>query len=196
MRLYRRDTGSYEEEQEFQAGLLRVLYETAPGRVLLKVAIHPAVSKLYGLYQHSPLSKKNIRPFAAQNGIDLSGWRVDSFGSFNDFFIRRRVNRTYAASDELIAIADSRLTAYPVSEDLRLRIKHSDYTLREIVGEDMPLAPFAGGTCLVFRLAVQDYHRYVFPDDGETVKSVSIPGELHTVRSISEHYREIGRAHV
>ena len=195
MKIYRRDTGAYEEEQEFQAGLLRLLYDTAPGRVLLKFAVHPAASRLYGLYQHSPLSRKNIRSFADTNGIDLSGWNADSFGSFNDFFIRRRVNHTYAASDELIAIADSRLTAYPVSEDLRLRIKHSDYTLREIVGEDMPLAPFSGGTCLVFRLAVQDYHRFVFPDSGRMVKTVSIPGELHTVRSISESYRVYARNH-
>ena len=195
MKIYRRDTGSYEEEREFQQGLLRVLYETAPGRVLLKLAVHPAVSRVYGLYQHSPLSKRKIIGFAAQNGIDLSGWRVDSFGSFNDFFTRQRVNHTFAASDELIAVADSRLTAYPVSEKLRLHIKHSEYTLREIVGEDMPLSPFAGGTCLVFRLAVQDYHRYVFPDDGETVKTVSIPGVLHTVRAISEQERVYARNH-
>ena len=195
MRIYRRDTGLYEEEQEFQAGLLRVLYETVPGRVLLKLAIQPAVSRLYALCQRAPRSKKKIRPFAAQNGVDLSGWRVDSFGSFNDFFTRQRVNHTYAAADELIAVADSRLTAYPVSEKLRLHIKHSEYTLREIVGEDMPLSPFAGGTCLVFRLAVQDYHRYVFPDDGETVKTVSIPGVLHTVRAISEQERVYARNH-
>ena len=195
MKIYRRDTGLYEEEQEFQAGLLRVLYETVPGRVLLKLAIHPAVSRLYALYQHALLSKKKITGFAKQNGIDLSGWNVDSFGSFNDFFTRQRVNHTYAASDELIAVADSRLAAYPVSEDLRLSIKHSEYTLREIVGEDMPLAPFAGGTCLVFRLAVQDYHRYVFPDSGETVKTVSIPGVLHTVRAISAQCRVYAHNH-
>ena len=195
MKIYRRDTGSYEEEQEFQAGLLRVLYETVPGRVLLKAAIHPAASRLYALYQHAPLSRKKIEGFAAQNGIDLSGWNVDSFDSFNDFFTRRRVNHTYAAADELIALADSRLTAYPVSEDLRLRIKRSEYTLREIVGEEMPLAPFSGGTCLVFRLAVQDYHRYVFPDNGETVKTVTIPGVLHTVRAISESERVYARNH-
>ena len=195
MKIYRRDTGSYEEEQEFQAGLLRVLYETVPGRVLLKAAIHPAASRLYALYQHAPLSRKKIEGFAAQNGIDLSGWNMDSFDSFNDFFTRRRVNHTYAAADELIAVADSRLTAYPGSEDLRLRIKRSEYTLREIVGEDMPLAPFSGGTCLVFRLAVQDYHRYVFPDCGETVKTVSIPGVLHTVRAISENERVYARNH-
>ena len=195
MKIYRRDTGSYEEEQEFQAGLLRVLYETVPGRVLLKAAIHPAASRLYALYQHAPLSRKKIEGFAAQNGIDLSGWNVDSFESFNDFFTRRRVNHTYAAADELIAVADSRLTAYPVSADLRLRIKRSEYTLREIVGEEMPLAPFSGGMCLVFRLAVQDYHRYVFPDSGETVKTVSIPGVLHTVRAISENERVYARNH-
>ena len=195
MKIYRRDTGSYEEEKEFQEGILRVLYETVPGRAILKLAIHPAASRIYALYQHAPLSRKKIRGFAEQNDIDLGGWNVDSFGSFNDFFTRRRVNHSYAAADELIAVADSRLTAYPVSEDLRLCIKHSEYTLREIVGEDMPLAPFSGGTCLVFRLAVQDYHRYVFPDDGEAVKTVSIPGVLHTVRAISEHERVYARNH-
>ena len=58
MKIYRRDTGLYEEEQEFQAGLLRILYETVPGRMLLKLAIHPAVSRLYALYQRAPRSKR------------------------------------------------------------------------------------------------------------------------------------------
>lgn len=195
MKLYRRDIASYEEEKEYQAGLLRLLYETVPGRALLKVLIHPALSRLYGAYQGSPLSRRGIASFAKANGIDLTGWNVDAFRSFNDFFARQRVNHTYAAADELIAVADSRLSVYPVSEDLRLRLKHCDYTLREVVGEGFPLEPFSGGTCLVFRLAVQDYHRYVFPDDGEAAASVSIPGVLHTVRSISEHDRVYARNH-
>jgi phosphatidylserine decarboxylase len=47
--------------------------------------------------------------------------------------------------------------------------------------------------CLVFRLGVNDYHRYIFIDNGEMVENYKIAGELHTVRSISEKYNVFSR---
>ena len=193
MKIYCRKTGSYLEEPEYQGGTLRFLYETAPGRALLKLLVAPPVSNTYARYQHSFCSKKDILPFAKRYGVDLTGYPTAAFGSFNDFFTRRRVNVTSAAPNELIAIADSRLSAWPVSEDLSLSIKHSRYTLSELVDGQTPLESFAGGTCLVFRLSVQDYHRYVFPDDGEVLESAAISGELHTVRPVSERFRVYAR---
>ena len=44
MKIYCRKTGSYLEEPEYQGGTLRFLYETAPGRALLKLLVAPPVS--------------------------------------------------------------------------------------------------------------------------------------------------------
>ena len=193
MKIWQRGTGRYLEEPEYGAAALRFLYETVPGRVLLRLAVDPRVSRWRAKYQKSPKSRKDILPFAERCGVDLTGYDPAQFACFNDFFTRRRENHTDAAEDELIAIADSRLSVWPVSEDLVLNIKRSRYTLREVVGGGVDLTPFVGGRCLVFRLAVQDYHRYVFPDAGRVVRTARIPGELHTVRSISERCRVYAR---
>lgn len=193
MKIYDRVTGEYTEEQEFQQGLLQFLYETVPGRVLLRLAVSPAFSRWRARYQYSARSKKDIMPFAERFGIDLSGFDVSSFDCFNAFFTRKREYKTDAADGEFIAIADSRLSAYPVSDQLALTIKHTRYTLGELTDKKVSLTPFSGGTCLVFRLAMQDYHRYVFPDSGEIVSTGTIPGVLHTVRPISEKHRVYAR---
>ena len=193
MKIWQRGTDRYLEEPEYGGGALRFLYETIPGRALLRVAVDPRVSRWRGRYQSSPASRKDILPFAERCGVDLTGYDPAQFSCFNDFFARRRENHTDAGETELVAVADSRLSVWPVSEELELRLKHSRYTLREVVGGGFDLAPFAGGHCLVFRLAVQDYHRYVFPDAGRVVQSAFLPGELHTVRSVSERYRVYAR---
>lgn len=193
MKIFRRATGQYIEEAEYGGKALRFLYETLPGRVLLRLAVDPRASRARARYQRSGRSKKDILPFAERYGVDLTGYDPDAFACFNDFFTRRRDVHTDAQPTELVAVADSRLSVYPVAEDLTLTIKRSRYTLRELTGERFELAPFAGGHVLVFRLAVQDYHRYVFPDDGRVVRTAHLPGVLHTVRPISERYRIFAR---
>ena len=41
------------------------------------------------------------------------------------------------------------------------------------------------GVCLVFRLCVDNYHRYCYFDNGRKSKNVFIPGILHTVRPVA-----------
>ena len=43
--------------------------------------------------------------------------------------------------------------------------------------------------CLVFRLSVDDYHRYCYPDTGTTKSKTAIKGKLHTVCDISDKYK-------
>jgi phosphatidylserine decarboxylase len=44
---------------------------------------------------------------------------------------------------------------------------------------------FSGGLCLIFRLEVDDYHRYCYIDDGFKTENTYIKGELHTVNPIA-----------
>ena len=44
---------------------------------------------------------------------------------------------------------------------------------------------YADGVCLVFRLCVNHYHRYIYVDNGSKGENVFIGGKLHTVRPIA-----------
>ena len=78
-----------------------------------------------------------------------------------------------------MAIADSKLSVYKIDETLKLKIKNSIYELNDIIQKKEIADLYKNGYAFVFRLAVNDYHRYVFFDDGELVSSEYIRGELH-----------------
>ena len=76
---------------------------------------------------------------------------------------------------------------------LKLNIKNSIYELKDIIQQKEIADLYKNGYALVFRLAVNDYHRYVFFDDGELISSEFIKGELHTIRPVSEKYKVYAR---
>ena len=68
--------------------------------------------------------------------------------------------------NNLIAPCDSRLTIYKIGDKSIFNIKNSYYRLEDLL-RDKPLAEkYRGGYCLIFRLSVDDYHRYCYIDDG------------------------------
>lgn len=195
MQYYNRKTARIEEERESQQGSLHFLYETAFGRLCLKcVVARPWVSKAYGRYQKSRFSRKTIRPFIEKNNIDVSGWDVDSFRCFNDFFTRKKnLNPDLSDPTALRSVADSKIRIFPITEDLVLNIKRSRYTVGDILEDEALAESFRGGTCIVFRLAVDDYHRYHFIDKGRLICNKKIKGVLHTVRAVSEKFNVFSR---
>jgi phosphatidylserine decarboxylase len=50
---------------------------------------------------------------------------------------------------------------------------------------------YAGGTMLVFRLTVDDYHHYCYVDDGIKTPNHHINGVFHTVNPIANDYYPI-----
>ena len=191
MRIYDRKLQKYIEEKEYQEGILRFLYHTVLGRILLKVLVaRPWLSKAVAIYYKSRLSKKKIIPFIEENNVDVSEWVIEDFKTFNDFFIRRK---DVSVDSGLISIADSKLSVYKIDEDLKLKIKNSIYNLEDILGSSEMAEKYNNGTCLVFRLGVNDYHRYIYIDSGKLISQKFINGELHTVRSISEKYNVFSR---
>ena len=64
-------------------------------------------------------------------------------------------------------------------------IKNSTYSLEQLIKEKANYK-----YALVFRLSVDDYHHYIFPDDGIVVRKKHIDGILHTVQPIAfENYK-------
>ena len=167
---------------------LRFLYHTRLGRLLLKPLCARPLSRLCGRFLDSTLSKPLIAPFVRKNGIRLEDFFSDNFRCFNDCFSRRirpELRPVDPSPDALVAPCDGLLSVYPIQKDMVIPAKQSRYTINDLLGGDPAAARFEGGTCLVFRLCVNHYHRYCYPDGGRPLRSAFIPGELHTVRPIA-----------
>lgn len=167
---------------------LRFLYHTPVGRLLLKPLCARPISRLCGRFLDSPLSKILINPFVRKNGIRLEDFFSDSFRCFNDCFSRRirpELRPVDSAPDALVAPCDGLLSVYPIQRGAVIPVKQSMYTIDDLLGGDLEASRFEGGVCLVFRLCVNHYHRYCYPDGGRLLRSAFIPGELHTVRPIA-----------
>lgn len=83
----------------------------------------------------------------------------------------------------LISPYDGKLMVYKLNKENTFKVKHSYYTIEELIGEK--ISGYENGYALIFRLCVDDYHRYIFIDDGIKGKSKNIKGKLHTVRPIA-----------
>ncbi len=172
-----------------QSKTLSFLYENAFGRLLAKLLVRRFVSNLGRVYMESPLSKKRIVKLIKTHNINMDDYEKREFSSFNDFFIRKLApNKREIAQnpDAVIAPADSKLTVYDIDEDSIYRIKGCEYSINTLLGGDKELAQkFLGGKCFVYRLTVDNYHRYCYPDGGVEQEHRFIPGIYHTVNPIA-----------
>lgn len=197
MKIYDRKTGVYTEEKEYGKKKLEFLYNTMPGRILLKLVFaRKYYSVINGAFMKSKSSVKKIAPFLKEYSIFLDDCEKTEFTSFDDFFTRKKKRYFSSESeDRLISPADGRLSVFDINKDLTLKIKNSIYTLEELTVGVGDISPYKDGICLVYRLAVEDHHRYFFVDAGIIRDTKSIRGELHTVRPVSEKYHVFSRNH-
>lgn len=177
---------------EKQNILLKKLYGTVCGRVILKALTAPAVSKAGGAFMDSRLSVPLIKRFIKSSGIDTSQYVMKKFRSYNEFFTRR-VKRGMRPIDRMpshfISPCDSKLTVYKIGKSSVFRIKGSRYRVSDLIQNDFLAKRYEGGYCMIFRLEVDDYHRYCYIDSGTKTENTFINGELHTVNPIAlEHY--------
>lgn len=176
---------------EKQNRLLKMLYGSVSGRFMLKFLTAPAVSKAAGAFMDSPLSKPLIKPFIHANGIDTSQYMAKNFCSYNDFFtrrIKREMRRIDMNPNNLISPCDAKLSAYKIHDRSIFCIKNSYYRVSDLLKNSRLAGQYKGGWCLIFRLEVDDYHRYCYIDDGIKSDNTFIPGVLHTVNPIALEY--------
>ena len=179
------------EGADGQDRLLAALYGNAFGRMLLKPLTAPGLSKLAGKFLSTKASKVFIKPFIRNNHIDMSQFEPVEYESYNDFFSRRiRPEARPIDMDpgHLISPADSKLTALPITESGRFMLKHTEYTVGSLLKDPALAAEYVGGWALIFRLTVDDYHRYCYAFSGEKGENIAIPGKLHTVNPIANDF--------
>lgn len=176
------------EQPGGQDRLLAALYGRAAGRLLLKPLTRPGFSRCMGKLLSTRLSRVLIRPFIEKNHIEMSQFEPGPFASYNDFFSRRIRPGARPIDGEpghLISPCDSKLTVLPITPDSRFTLKHTEYTISSLLRDDSLAQAYSGGYCLIFRLTVDDYHRYCYPVDGEKSGQTVIPGVLHTVNPLA-----------
>ena len=189
MKIWDRKRNIFYEEKEYGKKKLDFLYNTFLGRILLKLIFSRVwFSKLQAIYQNSKISKRKILPFILKYNVDMSVYENQSYNSFSDFFKRKRIIKNKTFENELIAIADSKLQVFSIQDNLELKIKQSIYSLNELIQDEQIVKKYKDGTCLIYRLSMDDYHRFMFLDDGNIINSKKIKGVLHTIRPISKRY--------
>ena len=182
MKYYNLKTNKYIEIEENNRGL-NFLYSNVFGRIILKIVISKPIRNIYNKYMTSKYSLKKIDKFIKDNNINMDEYQEENYKSFNDFFIRKIKDDKRKVSKGLFAIADSKLSVYKIDDNSSFKVKNSIYTIDELLQSDG--SSFKDGYALIFRLCVDDYHHYVYPDDGEVLSNKHINGVLHTVQPLA-----------
>ena len=192
--IYKRS--KHNEGVSTQDRVLRLLYGNRAGRMGLEWLIRPEVSKLVGRFMDTGLSRIMINPFIKKNDIDISVCQKNEFDSYNDFFKRKLVPgaRTIDMTDEgFVSPCDSRLTVYDIedTEQQTFNIKDSEYTVASLLRDKKLARHYRGGKLWLFRLCVDDYHRYIYNVSGKQSDVRRIEGLYHTVNPIASEYYDI-----
>jgi len=175
-------------------GSLNFLYNTVLGRCALKILTRPVISKIVGAFMSTKISTLLIRRFIQKNNINMDEYEKATYASYNDFFTRKILpekRKIDMNTKSFIAPCDAKLTAYEISEDLSFTIKGTKYTVESMIQDSALAKEFNGGYILVFRLAVDDYHRFYYIDSGTKTKNIYIKGMLHTVQPVALNNYEI-----
>lgn len=181
----RKTKGLYTEKSPKGATFL---YNGLIGRLILKLANKRFTSKLAGSYLDSKLSKRHIKKFIKSNKINMSEYQDGRYDTFNEFFIRRvdmKYRPTSQDPKDLISPADSKLLHYKINNNNEFEIKGKTYTFKELLKDKYMQNDYAGGDLLVFRLSVDDYHRFHHIDNGRTIFTKKINGLFHTVGPVA-----------
>lgn len=183
--------GNKKVSQTAQDKLLRLMYSTAAGRILLKPLVCPAVSSFAGALLNTGFSRLFIRRFIHSAGINMQDFEKKEYVSYNDFFTRkiRPGARTISGTEQtLISPCDCYASAYEITQDSLLHVKHTTYTIASLLRSRKLAQHFQGGYALILRLTVCDYHRYCYAATGTQSKSYRIPGIFHTVNPVAGDY--------
>lgn len=176
--------GNITELDSAQDWILEWMYGHMAGRLILRPLVSPLVSKLVGIFLSSGISCFLIRPFVQVCDIDLSGCEKRPFYSYNDFFQRKMlpgVRPVNAEPEVFVSPCDGKVSVWKMDQTSVFRIKHTQYTARQLLRNKKLADRYAGGYLWVFRLSVADYHRYIYIDRGVESEGIRIPGVFHTV---------------
>ena len=177
-------SGNFHEAENSQDRFTDRLYSSKLGSPLKKILVSAPVSEISGTLNDSKVSSLFIRSFIKKNGIDMSDYEDADYKSFNDFFCRKAKDGARVFDTEpshLCSPCDGKVTAFELTDRKHFLIKGQEYTLESLLKSKKAARRFAGGTVVIIRLSVDDYHRYAYIDKGVKTRNIHIKGRYHTV---------------
>lgn len=158
----------------------------------MKQHITSAISQVFGKFaskEHGSMFQKLInRAYVKIMGLDMSDFESpDKYPTLNALFTRKFVHKRSFSHDSLdmISPCDSLITAVgAIEETLALQIKGMNYSVDEVLGENISheaKKSIHNGVFANFYLSPRDYHRYHAPIDMQVLHAIHIPGKLYPV---------------
>lgn len=174
------------KEYEYKYGkLVRFLYNTSLGRMFLKLLTNKTFANIGASFMKSSLSKGLADKKVKKYNIDMRKYEKPEYKSYNEFFVRKQNQMKFDSNKtSFISPCDSKLMIFKLDEDRKFDIKGSIYSASEIIN-DASINEYKDGYALIFRLDVNDYHHYIYVDDGKRSEYQFIKGILHTVQPIA-----------
>jgi phosphatidylserine decarboxylase len=190
--VFNRYTKAMEEEEVWGGMLLRFVYATIIGRLTFAGLCRRKIfSMLLGKVASMYSSRKKILPFVKKYGLKVDSFekKIGDFTSFNDFFTRKLKPSARPISPKLDTISapvDGRHLAFQSIEDFSaFFVKGEEFYLEDFTFDHKISEKFSGGSALVSRLCMADYHRFHFPADGIPAKTFLLKGEYSSVHPIA-----------
>ena len=169
------------------------LYKNIFGRIILKLVNKRFVSSIGGWYMNRRISAHHVKNFIRDNKINMDDYPEVKYKNFNEFFSRKIKQSKRKFSDkktDFCAPSDSKVTVYKINEDSEFIIKNKKYTIESILRDKELSKEYINGYFIVFRLSVDDYHRYAYIDNGKVIKRKKIKGVYNTVGPIAfDHFK-------
>lgn len=190
-------TKKTEIEKVYGRFFLELLYIKDPISRILSFTLLPLLcrlsffSHLYGKMQKSRFSKRKIKPFIREYQIDTTEFLdpVDSFQSFNDFFIRKLKPSCRPISeniDEAILPGDARYLVYNnIHSCDGFLVKGKKFSLEKLLESKTIAHKYLYGSMVIARLCPVDYHRFHFPCDCVPSETRLINGHLYSVNPMA-----------
>ncbi len=186
-KVYNRKTKQLEEVKHFGGSILNKIYKHKTiANIITSKHISKLISKIYGFYDKSRISKYKINKFIKDNNIDMSLYEDIDYKNFNEFFIRKYKKINFNKKD-FISPCDGKLLVYKISDNLKVKVKNNIYTVQELLNRNDD--DFKDSYMFIYRLSVDNCHRFYYIDDGKRIDRVRVNGKLHTVSSSSDEYK-------
>ena len=173
------------KETEYQpSSFVKFLYNNVFGRMVLKLLTNKLFANLGAWFLNTKLSKSMADKKVKQYKIDMNKYINCNYKSYNEFFVRKLKKIDFNDHKNIfISPCDSKLMIFKLDDDSSFNIKGSLYKFNEIIDDNL-INDYKGGYALIFRLDVNDYHHYIYVDDGYRSDYRFINGILHTVQPI------------
>ena len=188
-----RITGRVEKEEIYGEDTLRWLLREGRFFELLRSCAFGSTlpSRLYGLWQKMPWTRRRIRPFVERFDLDPSEFLkpLEAFSSFDDFFTRRLKEGARPIDPERNGAcipADGRYLVYSDLLQLgKFPVKGELFDLKRLLRDRQLAQKYASGSLVIGRLCPIDYHRFHFPCACLPSESRPIQGPLWPVNPLA-----------